>query len=89
MAESTATASRKFDKEVATFYRALGMLNANLVARVLEDPERAKEVTDIITAIPHDGNHTCPTGEIFDAALHECVRLDGGGELPEGSVIQH
>jgi len=61
-------------KEMARFYQALGTFNTNMVATIVKDPAKVKEVTDFI--IVHCTTHAqqCGSGNIWDEYNHICTR---------------
>jgi hypothetical protein len=66
---------QKLNTEWAQFYQALGTFNTNIVARVIKDPTRVREVTkDLVAWCPvHDAQ--CADGFVYDHINNRCIML--------------
>lgn len=65
----------KLKVEWARFYHALGTFNTNIVARLVNDPKRLREMTDNLVAWCPEHDQTCNTGYIYDHSNASCVKM--------------
>jgi hypothetical protein len=68
---------RKMKKEMGEFYLALGAFNANMVARVIQDPGAAGPIKDyIINVACPDHDAQCPPGYMWNHLPPEsCMKI--------------
>jgi hypothetical protein len=66
--------------EMALFYRALGTLNTNLVAKIIRDPSTVKTVTEnLLGFIAHcNPDVTCRPQFCWDEQEMRCVPINTG-----------
>jgi hypothetical protein len=78
MSETVQTAEYgEISPEMALFYRALGTLNTNLVAKIIKDPSTLKTVTENLLGFIADCNPNvpCKPGFCWDEETMSCVSL--------------
>ncbi len=73
----------KISKEMGQFYLALGAFNANMIAKVINDPAAVKPVTKHIIAVAcPDHDAQCADGHMWNHTNNACtpIPLVGGGD---------
>ena len=60
-------------KEMVAFYEALGFFNATIVARVIHDPDKARDIIKDLYAFCPVHDAMCDSGFQYDHARNVCI----------------
>lgn len=76
---------QNISRDMAQFYQALGTFNANMIARLNDDPSKIRDIIkDLVAYCPvHDAQ--CGDNYVYDHTNNMCIRLveiapEGGGD---------
>ena len=59
---------------MAQFYQALGVFNMNIIARVIDNPELVREITEKLIVWCEE-NGQCNPGYVWDHRRNMCIKL--------------
>ena len=62
-------------KDMAQFYQVLGTYNANMIARVRNDPNSVRDVIKVIIAQCPVHDAQCGDNYVYDHQNNVCIRL--------------
>ena len=66
---------QKLSNDMAQFYQALGTFNTNIIGRLIQEPEKVRDLTKALVAWCPVHDAQCGDNYVYDHNNNMCIRL--------------